>query len=87
MVELEGFSGRTETVIAEAKSAGDITRKETIEEFQKFRGKMELWYAGIQAHVEKNAGGTDGKGKGGNEGKGSALRQEGHSGVETPRRP
>ena len=71
MVELEGFSGRAETMIAEVKTAGDTTRKETIEEFQKFRNNMELWYAGIKSHVEKNGSGFDGKGKGGGEGKGS----------------
>ena len=42
MVELEGFSGSTQTAIAEVKSAGDTTRKEIIEEFAKFRESMEL---------------------------------------------
>ena len=42
-----------------------------MEEFQKFRDNMELWYSGIKAHVEKNNGsGFDGKGKGGGSGSG-----------------
>ena len=74
MSELEGFSGRTESLIADVKMAGEVTRAQTMDEFQTFRGNMELWYSGIKAHVEKNAGGFDGKGKGGGgggEGKGS----------------
>ena len=58
-------------MISEVKTAGDLMRAQTLEEFQKFRDNMELWYAGIKAHVEKNGGGFDGKGKGGGEGKGS----------------
>ena len=55
MSELEGFSGRTESLSADVKT---------------FRGNLELWYSGIKAHVEKNGGGGDGKGKGGSSGEG-----------------
>ena len=54
MSELAGFSWRTESFIADMKSAGDLTRAQTMEEVQKFRDNMELWYSGIKAHVEKN---------------------------------
>ena len=51
MLELEGFSGRTKIMITEVKTAGDLTRTQTMEEFQKIRDNMESWYAGIKAHV------------------------------------
>ena len=62
MGELEGSSGRTESLVTEAKTAGDLTHSQSMEEFQKFRDNMELWYAGIKAHVERNGGGFEGKG-------------------------
>ena len=69
--ELNAFSGRTEALIADVKSAGEVTRAQTMEEFKTFRGNMELWYSGIRAHVEKNGGGGKGTGRGSGDGKGS----------------
>ena len=90
VVELFSFLGSTQTAIAEVKSAGDTTRKETIEEFLKFRESIELWYAGIKVHLEKNGGGGDGNGKGGGDGKGSTRVDKKDIAVwklQTARRP
>ena len=69
-VEFDAFAGRTDITVQEIKTAGEITRRQTMEEFQKWRSNMELWHAGIRSHVETAKG--DGKGKGGTEGKGDS---------------
>ena len=71
MSELEGFLGCTKSLIADVKTAGEVTRAQTMEEFKTFRGNLELWYSGIKAHIEKNGGDGKGKGGGSGEGKGS----------------
>ena len=62
-VDLKAYAGRTEATIRAIKTTGEVTHAQTMEEFQSFRGNMELWYSGIKSHVEKNVG--DGKGKSG----------------------
>jgi hypothetical protein len=59
-------------LISEVKTAGEVTWAQTMEEFKTCRGNMELWYSGIKAHVEKNVGGCDGKGKGDSSGEGKS---------------
>ena len=41
-VELDAYAGRTEITVQEIKTAGDLTRTQTMEEFQKWRSNMEL---------------------------------------------
>ena len=71
LAELQSFSDTTAAAIAEVKASGKLTRKETMDEFAKFRGNIELWYAGIKSHLDKG-GSSDGKGKGGGDGKGNS---------------
>ena len=68
--ELNAFHSTTATAIEEVKSSGATLRQQTTEEFAKFQNRIETWYEGIKAHLDK--GGDSGKGKGGDGGKGSS---------------
>ena len=80
LAELQSFSDTTAAAIHEVKTSGELTRKETMEEFANFRGNMELWWTGIKSHLDKG-GSSDGKGKGGGEGKGSSQVDKKHIAV------
>ena len=71
LAEIQSLSNTTATAIVEVKASGELSRKETTEEFAKFRENIEMWYAGIKSHLDKG-GSSDGKGNCGGDGKGSS---------------
>ena len=70
--ELNQFHATTAASIEEVKSSGGVLRKETTEEFSKFRASIEMWYEGIKSHLDRGGGGDGGKGKGGGDSKGGS---------------
>ena len=67
---MDVYADQSTAVIKTIQQATDETRTQTMQEFQKWRSHIELWYWGIKSQVEKATGGGSIGQSGPSEGKG-----------------